>query len=84
MRRGKVLNLSRFRLTEFLLKNGLFTFLSILFITGIVLGSFLWDNTLNLTNFSKDYFTEFLNSRTQSQYSKIFVLPFISFLEKEK
>ncbi len=80
MRRGKVLNLSRFRLNEFLLKNGLFTVLCILFIAGIILGSVIWDNTSNLTNFSRDNFTDFLNSRSQNQFFRIFIDSFLSSL----
>ena len=80
MRRGKVLNLSRFRLNEFLLKNGLFTVLCILFIAGMILGSVIWDNTPNLTDFSRDNFTDFLNSKSQNQFFRIFIDSFLSSL----
>ena len=80
MRRGRVLNLSRFRFNEFFLKNGLFTVLCLLFIIGIILGAVIWDNTSNLSNFSKSYYDEFLNSRIQTEFFKIFVNSFFSSL----
>lgn len=78
MRRGKVLNLSRFRFTEFLSKNGLFVGLGLCFLIGIILGSNFWDKTSSLANFSNDYFNDFLTVRLVNSFFKIFINSFLN------
>lgn len=71
MQRGRVLNLSKLKITDFLIKNKILIICLILFLFGIVFGIFTLGKYQSLNSFSKDFINEFIKMRVSEKFSKI-------------
>lgn len=80
MQKGKVLNLSRLKITDFLIKNKVLLISLILFLLGIIFGIFSFGKYQSLNEFSKDFISEFIALRVSEKFSKILITTFFRYL----
>lgn len=78
MQRGKVLNLSRLRFTEVLFKNKLLIISLAVFLAGIIFGIISVGKYKNLTDFSAEFITDFMDLRNTEKFSKILLSSFFN------
>lgn len=76
MRKGKVLNLSGFRITQFISKNSSLIILALFFLIGVILGTFLCDDYSYLTEYSSRYLTDFIAERSGKGFLNILLSSF--------
>ncbi len=68
MPKGRVISFKGFAIGEFFRKNYFLITVFLLFVIGIVLGVFLFEKNTVLSDFSKNYMTDFINSRNESSF----------------
>ncbi len=73
MQKGRVVSLSRFGVFDFLRKNSFLLIIFSILIIGIVFGVFLFNDFKVLNNYSGEYITEYIQSRTNTSFGKILV-----------
>ncbi len=71
MQKGRVLSLRQFGISEFLQKNSYLLVLTTCLIVGIFLGVFIFDDLKVLSDYPKEYITEYISARTDRSFVKI-------------
>ena len=77
MQRGRVLNLSRLKLTGFLLENKILIISLFLFILGIIFGTSAVFDYSKINDFTKTFVTDFIQLRNNAVFFKIFLSSFL-------
>lgn len=76
MQRGKVLNLSRLKVTGFLFENKILIISLIIYLIGIIFGIVSIGKYENFTEFTKNFVNEFIDLRITEKFSKILINSF--------
>lgn len=80
MPRGRVIRFKGFAIGEFFKKNYFLMTVFLLFVIGIILGVFLFEKNSILSDFAKNYMTNFIDSRTDISFWGILFSSFLNSL----
>ncbi|MBE6777590.1 MAG: hypothetical protein E7542_05725 [Ruminococcaceae bacterium] len=80
MPRGRVIRFRGFAIGEFIKKNYFLITVFLLFVIGIILGVFLFEKNSTLSDFAKNYMTDFIHSRTDVSFWGILFSSFLNSL----
>lgn len=82
MRKGRVLSLKSFALTEFLQKNYILLIIFFFLGLGIILGTFRFDSTDFWKSYFNDYLGEFISRRSEASFWRVFITCFLEALSQ--
>lgn len=74
MKKGRVVSLRSFGITEFLQKNSFLLIILFFLIFGIVLGIFIFEDFKILEDYPKQYVTDYINNRINVSFGKILIV----------
>ena len=80
MPKGRVIRFRCFAIGEFFKRNYFLITAFLLFVIGIILGVFLFEKNSTLSDFAKNYMTDFINSRTDISFWGILFSSFLNSL----
>lgn len=80
MRKGIIVNLKRFKLLDYVTLNKVFILLCVLFITGITIGSVIYPKNLTISEFSKDFFENYITVHNSNSFFKKLFSGFLKYL----
>ena len=80
MQRGKVLSLKNFKAVEFLQKNYILLIILFFLLLGVIFGVFRYNDTQGLENIFKNYIEDYITTRNDNPFGKIFLSSLLSSL----
>lgn len=78
MRKGTVVSLKNFKLTDFFVKNNILVILVVLFIAGIAVGTFSEPKISRLSEYAADFLKSYIADRTDASFLSVALHSFMS------